>query len=143
VPVLVVVPAEELAGEGACLFDGGKAVRKLRAVLERIEPPFRVRVVAKVCGREWLLVTPRSASATGFEAMEQPLSAWMVKLSSSTPSRCTLSASSHCRRWARGGTSTLRSGGFGGGTISRTLACPSMAHRSLSRVAARQEAGNL
>src|ERR1700694_5720069 len=33
------------------------------------------------CGREWLLVTPRSASssATGLEAMDVPRSAWMVR----------------------------------------------------------------
>jgi hypothetical protein len=39
------------------------------------------------CGREWVLVTPRSASsmATGLEAIEEPRSAWMVSWSRSTP----------------------------------------------------------
>jgi hypothetical protein len=34
------------------------------------------------CGREWLLVTPKSArsSATVFDAMDVPRSAWRVKL---------------------------------------------------------------
>ena len=47
-------------------------------------------------GREWLLVTPRSASsnATGLEAIEEPLSAWLVSWLASIPCLQTLSASS-------------------------------------------------
>ncbi len=39
------------------------------------------------CGRECVLVTPRSASrnATGFDRMEGPRSAWMVNWSRGTP----------------------------------------------------------
>src|SRR6266508_5817002 len=48
------------------------------------------------CGREWVLVTPRSASrnATGLDAIEEPLSAWMVSVSRSTSCLAMVSASS-------------------------------------------------
>src|SRR6266540_4339396 len=50
-----------------------------------------------VCGREWVLVTPRSASrnATGLDAMEDPLSAWMLSVSRSM--RCLVM--SHDQHW--------------------------------------------
>src|SRR2546429_8555378 len=40
-----------------------------------------------VCGREWVLVTPRSASrnATGLDAMDEPLSAWTLQMSGAMP----------------------------------------------------------
>lgn len=39
--------------------------------------------MSKQCGLEWDVVTPRSASrdASGFEAIEEPRSAWMVSWS--------------------------------------------------------------
>src|SRR5437764_15005963 len=53
-------------------------------------------------GREWLLVTPRSASsrATGLELIEGPRSAWMASWSRSTPCLRMLSASSRSARSA-------------------------------------------
>ncbi len=50
----------------------------------------------EVCGREWVLVTPRSASrnATGLLAMDEPLSAWMVNVSRSMTCLVMVSASS-------------------------------------------------
>src|SRR5947207_4196171 len=62
-------------------------------------------------GREWLLVTPRSASirATGLELIEEPRSAWMVSWSGSTPCLRTLSASRRSARLnRRGGRLTTR-----------------------------------
>ena len=46
------------------------------------------------CGREWLLVTPRSASssATILEAIEVPRSAWIVNWSAATLCLRTVSA---------------------------------------------------
>src|SRR3954470_22171268 len=64
---------------------------------------FRVRNCAseyglslEVRGREWVFVTPRSASrnATGLDAIEEPLSAWMVNVSRSMCCLVMVSASS-------------------------------------------------
>lgn len=54
-------------------------------------------------GREWLLVTPRSASkkATGLEAMEDPRSAWMVNWSRSMCWLAMVSANNRSARAAR------------------------------------------
>ena len=56
----------------------------------------------QVCGREWDLVTPRSASrnATGLEAIDEPLSAWMVNMSRSMPCLAMVSANSCSARAA-------------------------------------------
>ena len=45
VPVLVVVPGEEGAAQGAGVFDRAEAVGKLRPILQRLELRLRVRVV--------------------------------------------------------------------------------------------------
>ena len=52
-----------------------------------------------------------------------------------------LYAAVNCLRCVRGGTSTSRVGGFGVGIISRKLACPSIIHRSLPRLAAGRRGG--
>src|SRR6476469_4754398 len=48
-----------------------------------------------VCGRECDFVTPRSASknATGLDAIDEPLSAWIVSVSESMPCLAMVSAS--------------------------------------------------
>src|SRR5947207_9169950 len=55
-----------------------------------------------VCGREWVFVTPRSASrnATGWEAIEEPLSAWMLSMSRLMRCLAVVSASSFSARAA-------------------------------------------
>src|SRR5436190_18369354 len=61
----------------------------------------------ETCGREWVLVTPRSASrkATGFEVIDEPRSAWRVNCPAGTACLASVSAirrsaSSACSRWA-------------------------------------------
>ena len=55
------------------------------------------------CGREWLLVTPRSASrnATGLDAIDEPRSACKVSWSGSMECLVTVSSMSSCARVAR------------------------------------------
>src|ERR1019366_10920 len=77
VMMVVVVPGEEALAKGTCVLDGAESIRKLRSVLESLELAFRI----------WVLVTPRSASirATGFEVIEVPRSAWMVRVPAAMP----------------------------------------------------------
>src|SRR5437016_7462686 len=58
-------------------------------------------------GREWVLVTPRSASsnATGLDVIDEPRSAWRVRAPGAMPWRAQVSAMSFCAsralsRWA-------------------------------------------
>src|SRR6266498_2930638 len=56
----------------------------------------------ETCGREWVFVTPRSASrnATDLEVMELPRSAWMVSWSGLIPWRAQVSAISYSAKVA-------------------------------------------
>jgi hypothetical protein len=96
VTVLVVVPAKAAFAEGPRVLQRSEPFRELGPVLERLELGLRVGLSFEQWGREWLLVTPRSASsnATGLELIEEPRSAWMVSWSGSTPCLRMLSASS-------------------------------------------------
>jgi hypothetical protein len=91
----VFVPAEEALAERAGVLDAAEPVRE-------VGPYFRVLNWASlyglsydVCGLEWVLVTPRSASrnTTGLDAIEEPLSAWMVSVSRSMRCLTIVSAS--------------------------------------------------
>jgi hypothetical protein len=61
-------------------------------------------------GREWVVVTPRSASsgATGFEAIELPRSACRVSRSRSIPCSAMVSASSRSARAAASREATIQ-----------------------------------
>jgi hypothetical protein len=107
VPVLGVVPAEEVPAEGPGLLDRGEAVREVGPVLEGLELGLGERLSFETCGREWVLVTPRSASrkATGLEVIEDPRSACSVNWPAGTAclamvSAIRRSARSVCSRWA-------------------------------------------
>jgi hypothetical protein len=80
VPVLVVVGVEERGAEHAGVVDRPEPLGERRAVLERLELGLGIGLSSETWGREWLLVTPRSASnsATGLEVMEVPRSAWIA-----------------------------------------------------------------
>ena len=78
VPVFVVVPMEESLAVGAGVFDGAEPLGEVRAVFQGLELGLREGiVVGDVGAREWVLVTPRSASssATGLDFIEEPRSA--------------------------------------------------------------------
>ena len=76
-----VVPGKELLAEVAGVLPatelGGKSGRNLRVLNWASEYGMSLLTWR----REWLLVTPRSASsrAIGLEAVEEPLSAWTVR----------------------------------------------------------------
>ena len=111
VAVLGVVPAEEVLAEGSGLLDRGEAVREAGAVLQGLELRLGVRVVVRDVGREWVLVTPRSASrkATGLEVIEDPRSAWRVNCPAGRPAwRWSRRSGARQDRRARGGRPSSR-----------------------------------
>jgi len=65
---------------GAGVFVGAKAVGKSGRYFHGLEMPSENGLSSETWGREWLLVTPRSAirKATGFEVMGEPRSACRV-----------------------------------------------------------------
>ena len=75
--VLVVIPGEELLGEGTGILKTPEAFRETRPVFQSPEVAFRIRLSSKTWGRLWVLVMPRSAirKATGLDVMEEPRSA--------------------------------------------------------------------
>ena len=103
-----VVPREEDVAVGSRVLDRAEPLGEGRPVLQRLELRFRERVVVgDALGREWVLVTPRSASkrATGFEVIAAPRSAWAVSCSRPMPWRAhvswmNFSASAALSRWA-------------------------------------------
>ena len=80
VVVIAVVPVEEVAAVGPRVLDVHEAVGEVGAVFECLEGGSEKGLSLDTCGREWVLVTPRSASssATGLEVIELPRSAWIV-----------------------------------------------------------------
>src|SRR5665213_472351 len=87
VMVFVVVPGEEALAKGTCILDGSESVGELGPVFESFELTLRVWVVVGDVWPTGVLVTPRSASisATGFEVIEVPRSAWIVRVSGAMP----------------------------------------------------------
>ena len=78
VAMFVVVPVEEGVAVGAGVFDGAEAAGELGSVFESLELGLGVGGLSlETCGREWVLVTPRSARsrATGLDFIEEPRSA--------------------------------------------------------------------
>ena len=77
VVVLSVIPGEETLAVGPGVLERAEAVREGRLVLGGFEVGLRERVVIDTWGREWVLVTPRSASSktTDFEVIAAPRSA--------------------------------------------------------------------
>ena len=80
VAVGVVVPAVEGGAERAGVLQGPEPVGKSGRYFNVLNCASENGLSFEQCGREWDLVTPRSASrnATGLEAIEEPRSAWMV-----------------------------------------------------------------
>ena len=78
--MLGVVPGEEPVAVRAGILDRAKSLRKHRLVLQRLDCASEKGLSFETCGREWVFVTPRSASknATGFEVIAEPRSAWIV-----------------------------------------------------------------
>ena len=78
--VLGVVPADEPLGKDPGVLHRPDALRKLRPVLQRLEPGFGEGVVIAGIRPAVGLVIARSASnkATGLERMDEPRSAWRV-----------------------------------------------------------------
>ena len=96
VAVVVVVVGEERLAERPGVGDGAEALGEARAVLERLELRLAVGVVVAHVRRLWERLMPKklSSSATGFEVIELPRSAWMVSWSGGTRWRATASAMS-------------------------------------------------
>jgi len=87
VMMFVVVPGKERLAKGTRVLDGAEALRELGPVLEVLNWLSEYGLSSETCGRLWFFVTPRSAinSATGFEVIEVPLSAWMVRVPATMP----------------------------------------------------------
>ena len=103
VAVLVVVPAEEAAAEGAGVVRSSRTGRGTSGRYLRVRNWLSLNGLSLLtCGRLWLLVTPRSASrnATGLAVIGEPRSAWMVSWSRPMFCLATVSASSASARLA-------------------------------------------
>ncbi len=72
-----VVPGEEDVPVGPRVLERAEPVRERRPVFQRLERASENGLSFDTWGREWVLVTPRSASrnATDFEVMAGPRSA--------------------------------------------------------------------
>ena len=77
VVMVVVVPGHEFGHEDARSLDRREELGKVRSIFERFEVRFGERIVVGTCGREWLLVMPRSAksSASDLDFIAEPPSA--------------------------------------------------------------------
>ena len=81
VVVLVIAPVEEVLAVYTRILCRAEALGKVGPVLQRLELRLALNGLSlDTCGRECVLVTPRSAkrNATGFEVIDAPRSAWTV-----------------------------------------------------------------
>ena len=84
--VLVVVVGEERLAEDPGVGDAAEALGEARAVFERLELRLTERLSLLTCGRlcERLMPKKLSSSATWFDVIELPRSAWIVSWSGGT-----------------------------------------------------------
>ena len=109
VAVFAIVPAEEPVAVGSRVFNRAEPVREAGPILQGLKLRLREGVV-ETCGREWVLVTPRSASnrATGFEVIAGPRSAWTVSYSRPIPWRAHVSRMNRSARAALSRCATIQ-----------------------------------
>jgi hypothetical protein len=112
VAVFGVVPGKEPLAERAGILDRAEPGREAGRYLRVLKWASEYGLSLLVCGRLWLLTMPRSArsSATGFDAIELPRSAWMVSSPGSMPCLSTVSAMSRCARTALSRVATIQPG---------------------------------